>query len=111
MRPVSVAFLPGARSSPRAYFLTASRRRTIFGPVRVQLTTGTLRCYRVGMADVRKRRLKLIVVTGLIFVAISLAGALIGKALGRPPAAITAVTAPIAFAFVLATMGRIKKLK
>jgi hypothetical protein len=63
------------------------------------------------MADVRKRRLRLIVVTGFIFIAISLTGAFVGKALGWPPVAITAVTALIAVAFALAMTDRIKKLK
>ncbi|MGO4584927.1 hypothetical protein AB4Z38_13705 [Arthrobacter sp. 2RAF6] len=63
------------------------------------------------MADVRKRRLRLIVVTGFIFIAISLAGTFLGKALGWPTVATTAVTALIAVAFVLAMTDRIKKLK
>lgn len=63
------------------------------------------------MADLRKRRLRLIVVTGVIFIALSLTGAFVGKALGWQPVAITAVTAPIAVVFVLAMTDRIKKLK
>jgi hypothetical protein len=63
------------------------------------------------MADLRKRRLSLVVGTVLIFVAISISGALIGKALGWPPVATTAVTALIAVPLALAMMDRIKKLK
>lgn len=50
-------------------------------------------------------------VTGFIFIAISLAGTFLGKALGWPTVATTAVTALIAVAFVLAMTDRIKKLK
>ena len=63
------------------------------------------------MADLGKRRTGLIVSTILIFVAISLSGAFIGKALGWPPVATTAVTTVIAVPFALAMMDRIKKLK
>ena len=55
--------------------------------------------------------MRLIVATGLIFTAISLAGAFVGKALGWPPVAITATTSLIAVGFVLAMTDRIKKLK
>jgi hypothetical protein len=63
------------------------------------------------MADLRKRRLRLIVGTLLVFVAISISGALIGKTLGWSPFATTAVTTVIAVPLAVAMMDRIKKLK
>jgi len=63
------------------------------------------------MPDLRKRRLRLVVATGVVFVAISVAGALAGKALGWPPLAATAVTAIVAVAFAVTMTERIKRLK
>lgn len=63
------------------------------------------------MADIRKRRLLLIVMTAVVFVATSVAGGLVGNALGWPPIATSAVTALFAVSFALAMTDRIKKLK
>jgi hypothetical protein len=51
------------------------------------------------------------VMTGVVFIAISVIGGLIGNALDWPPFATSAVTAIFAVAFAMAMTNRIKKLK
>jgi Kef-type K+ transport system membrane component KefB len=63
------------------------------------------------MADLRKRRAWLIAVTVVGFVAISVIGSLIGKAIGWDPFAISAITAFFAVSFAAIMTDRIRKLK
>ncbi|MDV8148434.1 hypothetical protein [Arthrobacter sp. B10-11] len=63
------------------------------------------------MADLRKRRVWLIAISVVGFVAISLTGALIGKAMGWAPFASTATTTVFAVGFAMTMVDRIRKLK
>ena len=63
------------------------------------------------MANLKKRRVWLIAVTVVGFVAISLVGGLIGKALGWDAFVISALTAVFAVGFAMTMTDRIRKLK